>query len=149
MKYKIMATFAVGLLVAGCQTHPPVVIGELTSSAVTIDDTSVDFIKVWHLQVSSDVQLNITSTLQPSLEKCDWTGCGHFALHFADELKQKDGKWVEFDCDNVAEKIIDRDLVPKVEDACRSVHATAIEYWKRNNDPNEFTAKDGRVWKRQ
>jgi hypothetical protein len=138
------------LAVFGCGRKMPILPnGTVTSDAVHDDDRNRDFIKVWHYDVTSEVQINVTSTLKPWLSKCDWLTCPSYALGFDDKLKQMDGKWVDFDCDNVAEKIIDRDLVSKVQDACRSVHSIARDYWEHNNDPSEFTDKDGRVWKRQ
>lgn len=141
---------AVALAISGCRKQQLHVLpGTLTSDAVTDGVSNRDFLKTWHLQVTPEVQMNVTTTLTPWLKKCDSHSCGAFALSFSDQLNQRDGKWVVFDCDNVAEKIIDRDLVPKVEAACSSVHEIAKEYWKKHNDPGEFTDEKGRVWKRQ
>lgn len=143
--------FLVAVMAAsGCHKPPaPPPVGTLTSDAVTDQVANRSFFKTWHLQITPEVQMNVTSELTPWLEKCDSSSCGEFALGFSDELKQRDGKWVNFDCDNVAEKIIDRDLVPKVETACSSVHEIAKMYWIKHNDPTEFTDDKGRVWKRQ
>jgi hypothetical protein len=149
-----MRKLAIVLLVMcvcmGCGSKvAPLPVGSVSSDAVHDDDKYRNFVKVWTYQVTPEVQMSVRSSLQPWLSKCDWMGCGSRALSFSDELIQSDGKSVDFDCDDVADKIIDRDLVPKVEVACASVHATAIAYWKGNNDPSEFTDKDGHVWRRQ
>jgi len=144
-----LLVLAVALSIAGCKSPAPLAPGTLTSDAVTDTNKYRDFDKVYHFQITSEVQMNVTSELTPWLQKCDFFGCGRYALTFSDELKQRDGKWIIFDCDDVAEKIIDRDLVPKVESACKSIHAIATEFWRQNNDPNEFTDRDGRIWRRQ
>jgi hypothetical protein len=138
------------LVVVGCGSKMQILPNRtITSDVVHDDDDKRNFIKEWHYQVTPAVQMNVTSKLQPWLEKCDSWSCSPYALTFSDKLKQNDGNWILFDCDNVAEKIIDRDLVLKVEDACKTVHSAATDYWKSNNDPSEFTDASGRVWKRQ
>lgn len=137
------------LLCTGCGWSIYVPSGTMTSDAVTDDESHRNFVKVWHFRVTSEVQMTVTSTLRPWLERCDLMGCGYMALSFDDELKQVDGKRVSFDCENVAEKILDRGLVPAVESACVRVHDEAISYWKANNDPKEFTDSDGFLWRRQ
>lgn len=138
------------LVLAGCATRPLGPPGAITASEVTNDKVYIDWYKTWHMQLTDEVQMNMHTTLQPWLEKCStWTGCGSFALEFSYELKQRNDAWVVFDCDNVADKIIDRDLVPKVQAACKILHATATEYWVNNNDPSQFTDSDGRIWHRQ
>lgn len=148
---KVWVLLLAVLFVSGCEKEkkaaspvtPPVTqpAGVLTSDAVMDDDMLRDFIKVWHLQVTPDVQMNVTSKVEP------WLALNVVA--FSDELRQGDGKWVEFDCGAVADKIIVRDLVPKVEVACKSVHQIATDYWKKTGVPMEFTDHEGRVWRRQ
>ena len=151
---KTLAVFLfAALLVAGCKTggkNAPesVAVGSVTSDAVTDDGLQRDFVKVWHYQVTPEVEMLVKARLTPWMEKCDSAGCGPFALTFIDELKQKDGEWVMFECDNPADKIIDHDLVRKLAAPCRTIHETATAYWKANNDPSEFIDLDGKVWRR-
>lgn len=137
-------------MVAGCRSKAAdLPAGSVTSDAVHDDDKYRNFVKVWHYQVTDEVAMNVTTKLRPWLSKCDSISCPSYTLSFSDELKQRDGNWVLFDCEKVAEKIIDRDLVAKVEAACVSIHSTATTYWKGNNDPSEFMDDAGRTWKRQ
>jgi hypothetical protein len=149
----IIAVMAAVGLMCGCDEKPaPLPDGSVTSDAVHDAERQREFIKVWRYQVTPEVEMRATSTLKPWLSKCDKWSCDHFAVQFDDELRQRDGAWVYFDCDKVAEKIIDRDLVSKVETACAAIHAThatARDYWIANNDPSEFTDSNGRIWKRQ
>jgi hypothetical protein len=146
----IGTTGLVTLRVISCAHHsaqPPV--GILTSDPIHDDDSRRDFTKTWHYQVTPEVLMDTATELMPWLAKCDSLGCDETALSFSDQLIQRDGRQIGFDCNNVADKIIDRDLVPKVEAACKMVHAAATAYWKGNNDPSEFTDSAGKVWKRQ
>jgi hypothetical protein len=60
------------------------------------------------------------------------------------ELNQTFGKWVFFDPENPADKIIDRNLLPLVQKKCREIIAADKDF--RSNKPSEFTDEDGTVW---
>jgi len=137
------------LAMAGCGRRPVLPVGALTSDAVTDEYSYRNFTKVWHYQVDSDTQMNIRSTYSPWLSKCTVFSCDELALQFTDELKQNDGKLVKFECNAVADKIIDRNLVSKVQKACNAIHSTAKDYWMVNNNPSEFTDNNGRIRQRQ
>jgi hypothetical protein len=63
------------------------------------------------------------------------------------ELTQPNGRWVYFDPDAIAEKIIDPILVPKVQAIVDHIKAMDRDFVQ--SDPAEFIDKSGRVWKRQ
>lgn len=63
------------------------------------------------------------------------------------ELTQPDGRYVLFDPERVADKIIDPTLVPLVEDACREILTLDREYVASN--PDRFTDEGGHIWVRQ
>lgn len=62
------------------------------------------------------------------------------------EIQQPGGKWILFDLANVADKIIDRDLVPKVERIARQIIAMDAEFCR--NLPNEYIDSTGAHWVR-
>ena len=63
------------------------------------------------------------------------------------ELTQANGRWVLFDIDRIADKIIDPQLVPLVEEAVRQIVAIDNEYMK--SSPSEFTDSKGQHWVRR
>lgn len=138
----------VASFIVGCHSAPPVNVptGAQWSDATTIDDQHIDFIKEFHMQVKSDISMTVTSTYHPWIDHDCATYCS-----FTFEMEQGDDskKWVTFDCDAVAEKIIQNDLVLIAEGDCALLRREAIDYWKENADPSDFTDSQGRVWKRQ
>lgn len=120
--------------------------GNSWSDAVTTDQTYVDFIKTWHMQITPDISLRVTAGYQPWLTTdCDTFCTFIFTMQQGDDPK----KWVGFDCDAVTEKIIQTALVPLAEKDCAMLRDEAKTYWKDNSDPSEYTDAKGRVWKRK
>jgi hypothetical protein len=62
------------------------------------------------------------------------------------ELTQHDGRWVYFDPDNIAEKIIDRTLVPLVQRYVDEIYD--IDRAFRKSKPNQFIDEHGVIWQR-
>ncbi len=62
------------------------------------------------------------------------------------ELRQPNRRYVSFDPDAIADKIIDPVLVPLVEKAVAHIYAIDDEFRKSN--PDQFTDESGAVWKR-
>ena len=98
----IFVAVAALLLFSGCRHEVAPTSGTLSSEAITDGDGNRDFIKIYHFQVTNEVEMNVTSTLTPWLDKCSWYGCGRYALRFDDQLKQRDDKSGVFDRDNVS-----------------------------------------------
>ena len=66
--------------------------------------------------------------------------------HVDGELRQPNGKYVTFQPDEIADKIIDRTLVPLVERACDEILALDRAYAKSNH--REFIDETGTRWER-
>ena len=91
-------------------------------------------------ELKPGIMLNITSSQTP------YKALYVDGIEFHDELVQKDHDGhVFFDCDNVADKILDRELVPVVEKECNVIHALAMNFWK-TTPPTEFEDDQGHVW---
>jgi len=73
---------------------------------------------------------------------------GYWSLGRRDsaELRQRNGKWILFDIDAIADKIIDRDLYPLVQVAVNEI--MEIDKAFRRSNPNTFTDEQGVVWRR-
>ena len=153
MKSLIMGLAMVAAL-SGCdkrQTAPPdasltTPVNASWSDAVTTDQVFINYIKTWHMQMTPSISLSVKSTYEPWLTTdCD-TYCSFvFTLQQGDDAK----KWVVFDCDAVAEKILQQELVSVAQKDCSLLRDEARRYWKDNSDPSEYTDPNGRVWKRQ
>lgn len=65
-----------------------------------------------------------------------WTG----------EITQRDGRWVLFDPEQVADKVLDRDLVPLIEALVAQVDRMDREFM--NSRPSEFVDENGTIWRR-
>jgi hypothetical protein len=66
--------------------------------------------------------------------------------HIDGELRQPNGKYVTFQPKEIADKIIDRTLVPLVERACDEILALDRAYASSNH--REFVDVDGTRWER-
>jgi hypothetical protein len=62
------------------------------------------------------------------------------------ELDQPDKRWVLFDPDAVADKILDAQLVPEVQALCDRINQIDVQF--RASKPPEFTDEKGVTWRR-
>ena len=62
------------------------------------------------------------------------------------EITQGNGRWVMFDVKRPADKILDREILPSVEDACRRI--LQMDDVFMDSDRDEFTDVKRRTWKR-
>lgn len=62
------------------------------------------------------------------------------------ELRQNDGRWVLFEPERVADKIIDPVLVPLVEQFAKQVFALDKAFMA--SDPSEFIDESGATWRK-
>lgn len=60
------------------------------------------------------------------------------------ELTQPDGRWVMFDPERVAEKILDPSLVPLIEEFTKQVFSLDRDFIKSN--PSKFADENGLEW---
>lgn len=73
--------------------------------------------------------------------------CGGRRNDYSSTVTQRDGKQIGFDLHSVADKIIDRDLYPLVQDAADAIIAMDREI--EQNPPRRFTDTHGNTWVRQ
>lgn len=66
---------------------------------------------------------------------------------YSGELTQPGGRWVLFDPERIADKILDPALVPLVEVACRDI--LSIDRAFMASRPNSFVDEGGSTWVRQ
>lgn len=69
-----------------------------------------------------------------------------FNRRFDGELIQPDGRWVDFDPNAIAEKILDRELVPLVQSYVDKIKSLDRSYMDSN--PSEFIDAHGVKWRR-
>jgi hypothetical protein len=62
------------------------------------------------------------------------------------ELTQDNGRWVSFDPDNIAEKILDRALVPLIQQYVDEIYS--LDEGFRKSDPAQFIDERGVAWRR-
>lgn len=67
---------------------------------------------------------------------------------FVDSMQQKPGgEWIDFDCDHIADRIIDKALVAEITPLCSQGHSMALDYWKQQGyTPDTFTDSEGNTW---
>lgn len=63
------------------------------------------------------------------------------------ELDQNDGKWVLFEPENPADKILDKELLPLVKSKC--IEIIAVDQKFRNSDPDKYVDQSRSVWERK
>ena len=146
---KKLAVIAIVTLALGCkhpqpaQVQEPIIpVGTLKIDAVKAD---MDFslVETFHMQLSQGRELIVEAKQTEYLSIYESTG----GVEFSDKLKQPNGNWILFDCAAVADKVLDRDLVPEVEKDCAIVHAQALMFWKET-PPNQFTDQRGVTWRK-
>lgn len=69
-----------------------------------------------------------------------------YSRSWSGEITQRDGKWVLFDPERVADKVLDRDLVPLIEALVAQVDRMDREFM--NSRPSEFVDENGTLWRR-
>lgn len=73
-----------------------------------------------------------------------WTGYG--GRYDVSNITQANGRWVLFDVERPADKILDRELLPDVERLCAEILRLDREFIA--SDPREFTDQQGHTWRR-
>lgn len=125
---------AVGL--CGCR-HNPKATG---TSGITVESIPADtpkFKRIYTaaLQGREKIQIKLTfKTYRYSGRRSDG------------ELTQADNKWVLFDPERVADKILDPLLVPLVQQRCSEILELDAAFLK--SKPGEFTDEEGTAWRR-
>lgn len=134
----VMLVLVAGLV--GCEPpKPPIPLHGISQSGITVDQY-LSFKTTYTMPLTDGRTLKVDSLSEPWLSD---------TIDFSDQLQQADGRWVIFDCDNIADKIIDHSLVTEVTPYCANIHETAKLFWEeRNYTPDEFMDRQGVVWKK-
>src|ERR1700728_1757365 len=111
--------FILVLGMAGCTTKSIPLPNTVSTDPIGVD-APFSLQRVYHMQLTNGRILRVTTT------QTRFMNLFESGVEFSDELSQVDGAWVIFDCDKVADKILDRDLVPEVESGCKSIHSSAM-----------------------
>lgn len=70
-------------------------------------------------------------------------GSGTFTMA---ELTQRNGRWVLFEPERPADKILDREVLPTIQKLCDEI--LQIDHAYRRSDPSEFIDEAGVTWRR-
>lgn len=130
-------------LLAGCKGPQPAPLAtpsDVRESGITLVDSTLLFVKSWSVTLSNGRVLKVTAMLTP------WMSLYEGGVEFNDQVSQSDGNWIVFDCDNIADKIIEPGLVTQLAQWCPTLHSAAMTYWKANGPPAYFTDNSGRTW---
>jgi hypothetical protein len=140
---KRLSLILVLCLLVGCRTSikPQQPEGSVSTDPIH-SDSDITLVRTYHVQLSQGRMLIVTA------KQTHYHSLYPGGVEFGDELTQSDGNDVFFDCDHVADKILDRDLVPEVERWCAFTHKDGLYYWE-NTPPAEFTDSDGIHWKKE
>ena len=112
-----------------------------TDSSIVIKSVPEDipqFRREYTVKLTDSVSMKITAKSHKNY------GNGNRVLY--GELDQKDGKWVLFDPEAPADKILDRELLPLVQIKCQEI----LVFDKRFRDgrPNRYIDENGDYWTR-
>lgn len=141
-----MLILVVVVFLAGCEENkpvvPPIPLHDMQQSGPTVD-SYLSYQTTYTLKLTQERVLKVTAEAQPWLERSPE------GVRFTDELEQSDGKRILFDCNNIAERIIDANLVREITPYCASLHKQALDYWKQiNYEPDEFEDREGTRWRK-
>ncbi len=108
----------------GC-SHPavkPTLPNTVSRSEPTVD-SYFDYDVTFTVGLSQGRNLSVKAETRPWLYQ---------TVSYTDSLQQTDGKWVVFDCDNIADRIIIPGLIEEITPYCKSLHQQAEDFWKQN-----------------
>lgn len=110
---------------------------QTTPSGITIKDLPSDrpeFKREYNVRISNQVSMKIE--IKNSYSSGTYT---------TGQLTQSNGRWVFFEPERPADKILDRELLPTIQKLCNEILAMDSVYRKSN--PNEFVDKAGVKWR--
>jgi len=134
---KIFVVF-MALLLSGCSKILP--------TSETVDEVKItlsqayppEFERIYKFRIETPTRtVELTITAQTFLGSRMVRG----------ELTQSNGRWILFDPDQVAEKIIDRELVPIVQEKCNEILRVDKNFV--DSKPDRFKDTSGDTWIRQ
>lgn len=110
---------------------------QTTASGITIKDVRGDrpaFERRYSAKINDQVSMEI---------KIKWFIGNIFT---SGELTQRSGRWVIFEPERPADKILDREILPIIERLCAEIIQVDRD-WRKSN-PNEFVDGSGQKWRR-
>jgi hypothetical protein len=116
--------------------HPFATAQPEETRAITVKDIRADAPKFAR---SYTVKLDDRATLRVTIKS-------FLGRYSSGELNQPNGRWVFFDPDRIADKILDPVLLPLVERYCKIIRDMDKEFMR--GKPNEFTDENGTTWRR-
>lgn len=120
---------------------PPVVVHEsdaLPPTRIDVKDVAADtpeFRREYRARLNEHISIKVTLRNSYGGSRYDDS-----------ELDQNDGKWVLFDVHAPADKILDRELLPIVQQYCDAILQLDADFIR--SDPSQFTDEKNRVWRR-
>ena len=102
-----------------------------------VEDTRADiptFQRTYTAKINREVSIKVT---------IKWA---YSSLMKSGELDQLDGKWILFDPDAPADKILDRDILPPIKKVLAEI-ISADSTWRAAR-PDQFTDEGGATWRR-
>lgn len=138
------------LCFVGCSSKPTAPSIQPVQAPVVLNDTIItedapsneppEFRRIYTVKIDYETTLRVTIYYRWWLYQHDPD------IESNSELSQKDGKWVSFDKDNIADKILRPELVPEIEKYCSQISEMDATY--RASDKNEFTDYRGVTWQK-
>lgn len=118
--------------------EPVIPMGTVKESRVAASEY-IQLTKTWTKQLSEGRTLEVKS------KQTQWVYLNPNGIEFTDRLRQPNGNWVVFECDHVADRIIDSKLVYEVESSCAPLRKIAMNFWTKN-PPSSFEDTEGKIW---
>jgi hypothetical protein len=113
---------------------------EKTTSGISIEDVRNDMPEFCRVYTAELVGADRRCTIR--IEMKTWS----LGLNKSGELTQHDGRWVTFDPDKIADKILDRALVPLISKYVDEIYG--IDKAFRKSNPAQFIDERGVTWRR-
>lgn len=132
---RALLIFAAMAALFGCEDGKTVMTTPDGMVVKEIPNERPEFERVYEIQLDTRAHLKVTMRTRFDGER-DSDG----------ELTQPNGNWISFDPKNIAEKIIDPVLVPKVQERVDQIFALDEHFMA--SGPNQFTDSGGRTWQR-
>lgn len=114
-----------------------------TTGPITVKDIRADvpeFRREYTVMLPRDIAMKITI-------RSTYYSYSGYSLSTQGELTQPGGRWVLFEPERPADKILDRELLPSVEAYCDEILAQDRQF--RHSKPGEFTDESGVIWIRK
>lgn len=115
----------------------------LITGPITVKDIRPDvpeFKREYTVILPRDITMKITI-------RSSYDSYSGYSLYTEGELMQPDDRWVLFEPERPADKILDRELLPSIEVYCKEILGQDRQF--RHSKPNEFTDESGAIWIRK